>query len=216
MRRLDERLRRNIWALISLLLVGAWFALLAPTSIGGDAGYILVSGKSMEPTMHTGDFVITRKQSTYSVGDIVAYRVPKGDPAAGRQVIHRIVGGSAERGYDLVGDNNDKVDPWHPRAEDIVGKRFVLVPRFGRVVAALRSPVGLAAIAGLLTAWAVLGTDRKKKQPAEPSPPSKPENGTAAPEIGSKRGLPLVVLAVLALGALTTVVGSGQRRKFSK
>ena len=184
MQTLDERTRRNLWALISLLLVGAWFAVLAPASIGGDAGYILVSGKSMEPTMHTGDFVVTRKQARYSVGDVVAYRVPKGEPAAGRQVIHRIVGGSAEHGYDLVGDNNDKVDPWHPRADDIVGKRYVLVPRFGRVVAGLRSPVGLAAIAGVLTAWAVLGGGRKKI-PAEPD--------AEAPDVGSKRGLPLVV-----------------------
>lgn len=160
---MTEHTRRNLLALVSLLLVGAWFALLAPRSIGGPAGYILVSGHSMEPTMHTGDFVVTRKQDSYAVGDVVAYKVPDGDPAAGRQVIHRIVGGSAEQGYDLLGDNNDKVDPWHPGADDIVGKRYVLVPGFGGVVAGLRSPVGLAGIAGALTAWAVLGTVKKKR-----------------------------------------------------
>lgn len=164
-----DRARRNVLALVSLLLVGAWFALLAPTSIGGPAGYVLVSGESMEPTMHTGDFVVTRKQSAYRVGDVVAYKVPAGHPAAGRQVIHRIVGGSADAGYDLLGDNNDKVDPWHPTSDDIVGKRWVLVPRFGRVVAGLRSPVGLAAIAGVLTAWAVLGTGKRKDANAPPS-----------------------------------------------
>lgn len=189
---MSPRQRGNLLGLVGLLLVGSWFALLAPRSIGGPAGYVLVSGQSMEPTMHTGDLVITRKQNRYEVGDTVAYRVPKGEPGEGAQVIHRIVGGSAEAGYVTRGDNNDKDDFWYPKPGDIVGERYVLIPKAGMLIAELRSPVGLAAIAGLLTAWAVLGGGRKKEE-ADGAAPSEPIDGAGTPDVGSKRGLPLVV-----------------------
>lgn len=215
---MTPRMRGNLLGLIGLLIVGSWFALLAPRSIGGPAGYVLVSGESMEPTMHTGDLVITRKESRYAVGDTIAYRVPKGEPGAGAQVIHRIVGGSAEAGYVTRGDNNDKDDLWYPKPGDIVGKRYVLVPKAGTLVAKLRSPIGLAAIAAGLAMWAVLGTGGKKDEKTGPLAPSEPEPASSAPpDARSGRGLPLVVLSLLVLGALTASGGPArQRRKLSK
>ncbi|HZI44689.1 MAG TPA: signal peptidase I [Ilumatobacter sp.] len=161
---LSSRLHGNLLGLIGLLLVGGWFALLGPHSIGGSAGYVLVSGHSMDPTMHTGDLVITRRQARYEVGDVIAFRIPKGDAGAGAQVIHRIVGGSAAQGYVTRGDNNDKNDFWRPQPEDIVGKRYVLLPAAGTIVAELRSPVPLALIAAVIAMWAVLGDDARKRR----------------------------------------------------
>jgi len=43
---------------------------------------------------HTGDLVLVERQSSYHVGQLISYRVPKGDPMAGAEVIHRIIGGA--------------------------------------------------------------------------------------------------------------------------
>src|SRR5437763_12887947 len=107
----------------------------------------MVRGVSMEPTYHTGDLVIARAQPSYSVGDIVAYKVPQGDVGAGLTVIHRIVGGSAGSGYVIQGDNNPAPDDWHPKLANIEGKAWVLIPRGGQLLAFLHAPIPLAALA---------------------------------------------------------------------
>ena len=102
-----------------LLLVVAtvvfWAMFLRPQSLGGPAAYVLVSGKSMEPRYHTGDLVLVERQSHYHVGEVIAYRVPKGDPMAGSQVIHRIIGGDAQHGFVVQGDNRTAPDVWRPK-----------------------------------------------------------------------------------------------------
>ena len=130
--------RRRAWSTVRWLLVAAvvvsWFVALRPQRLGGPAGFVLVSGKSMLPTMHTGDLVIVHEHDRYRVGDVVAYRVPKPDPAAGAQVIHRIVGGSAQKGFVVQGDNRTAPDIWHPKDEDVIGSEWVHIPRAGKLV----------------------------------------------------------------------------------
>src|SRR5690606_18206258 len=84
--------------LVFTVLVGVWAVLFRPGSLGGPATYIVVSGTSMEPLMHTGDFVILQERPHYDVGDVVAYPVRDGT-GAGALVIHRIIGGSADAGF---------------------------------------------------------------------------------------------------------------------
>src|SRR5437764_15159981 len=72
-----------------------WAMTLRPQSLGGPAGYVLVSGHSMLPRYKTGDLVLVERRSSYHVGQVIAYRVPKGDPMAGAQVIHRLMRGHA-------------------------------------------------------------------------------------------------------------------------
>jgi signal peptidase I len=133
-------------------------ALVWPGFVHGGTAYVIVSGNSMEPTLHSGDLVLTARRRTYDVGDIVAYRIPEGRPGAGVMVIHRIVGGSAGSGYTMRGDNRAGRDIWRPRPRDIVGGKVVSVPRFGRALVFLRTPLGLATLTGILTALFVLGT----------------------------------------------------------
>jgi signal peptidase I len=103
------------------------------------------------PTFRTGDLAVTLRQTTYRVGDVVVYHVPRGEPGAGTEVIHRVVGGSGEDGYRMKGDNKQGIDPWRPRSEDVVGKVRVAVPRAGLAILFLRSAWGMALIAGLTT-----------------------------------------------------------------
>ena len=112
---------------------------------------IVVSGESMEPTMHTGDIVFVWPQSHYEVGSVVVYRIPDGQPGEGRTVIHRVTG---HRGDQMIlqGDNNDSVDPWNPTVDDALGARVVLIPKIGIYLALLRKPSVLASLfAGIVT-----------------------------------------------------------------
>ncbi len=132
-------------ALVVLVIAGCWIAFLRPVSLGGPAAYLRISGRSMLPTMNDGDFVLTRKQSSYAVGDVIVYR------AAGINIIHRIVGGSAPGGYIVKGDNNDCVDPYKPTGDSIVGREWIRIPAPVGFPAAARQPVFLALVGtGLL------------------------------------------------------------------
>jgi signal peptidase len=137
--------RRNTRRALRVAVLGAtlalalgWFLVLRPTSLGGPAGYVLVSGTSMEPTYHTGDLVITQRQDTYQVGDIVEFRVKQA------LIIHRIVGGDAVTGYLVRGDNNRVEDGFRPKADHVVGKAWLRLPGVGRLIVIVRNPLPLA------------------------------------------------------------------------
>ena len=108
--------------LIVLLMYTFW-----PSRLGGSTSYVIVKGTSMEPKFHTGDLAFVREQDHYKVGDIVAYRIPKGNPAAGAMVIHRIVG-HAHGGFLMKGDNRATPDAWNPTAHDVAGRYRMLLP----------------------------------------------------------------------------------------
>lgn len=145
-------MRRRIISNVASAVIGlAIFALALPTSLGGRTGYIVVSGHSMDPTMHTGDLAVVRKQSSYRKGDIVAFVVPKDQVGAGQVVIHRIER-VTPRGFIMLGDNNRTIDPWVPKESDLVGRRVLLVPRFQLALKFLGSPLALGVLAGAFAA----------------------------------------------------------------
>lgn len=131
-------------ALVVLLAV-AWFVFLAPTSIGGSTSYVRVDGHSMDGTYATDDLILQRRHQTYSVGDVITFRVDGG------RVIHRIVGGDGVEGYVTQGDNKPDVDPWHPTDADVLGTSFLRIPGGTRPLAQLGNPL-VAAVFGALAA----------------------------------------------------------------
>lgn len=148
--------------LIPALLVLGWLVLFRPASLGGPAGYVTVTGVSMEPTIHDGDFVLTRAQDRYEIGDVVAFK------ASNSVVIHRIIGGSAEAGFVMQGDNNNHVDSWRPTGEDVVGQRWLRIPGLGGKVQQVRSsPAAFGGIVGVLFALAALGPARSRRPASE-------------------------------------------------
>ncbi len=175
--------------------------LLWPTPLGGAVSYVQVNGQSMEPTMHKGDVTLLRRQSSYGPGDIVAYRIPKGEVGYGADVIHRIVGGDARHGFVTRGDNNDTNDPWHPHPDDIVGKRWFLLPRAGAVFGLVHSKLALAIFAGLMGSFAFLqiaAVPRRRKgkgdDPAVVTAPSEPPSLDFGPDLGPDLLLDLTAL----------------------
>lgn len=160
------RFLRLVSIALTLAVVAVWTMFLRPASLGGPADYVIVSGHSMEPTFRTGDVVVAFQQRSYKHGDVVVYRVPEGEPAAGDRVIHRIVGGSAEAGFVMKGDNKDGIDPWRPKPADVVGKEELRIPSAGRGLLFLRTPLGIALVAGLTTLLvAVAGGGTRRRRP---------------------------------------------------
>jgi signal peptidase I len=139
----------NKAASIALVVLAClfWVQYLRPQSLGGNAGYVLVSGQSMEPRYHTGDLVLVERRQSYHAGQVIAYRVPKGDAMAGAQVIHRIVGGDARHGFVVRGDNRTAPDVWRPKLHDIVGAKALRLPNAIVVLQFLRAPLFLAILA---------------------------------------------------------------------
>jgi signal peptidase len=158
-----------IWLALLGVILG-WFLLFRPSSLGGPAHYILVSGESMEPTLHGGDLLLVREQGTYTTGDIVAYRVPEGDAAEGRIVVHRVAGGSAAEGFTMQGDNKEGPDFWHPSQDDIIGEMWFRVPQVAGLVRTLREPLFVGAVAAAVAVFLVLSGGQDKKRSPRPSP----------------------------------------------
>lgn len=149
--------------------VAAWVALLRPAFLGGDTSYVIVSGTSMEPTLHAGDLVLARRHAAYEPGDVIVYGVRPEGATADKLIIHRVVGGSASSGYVTQGDNRDRRDAWRPTGGDVRGALAVRVPAVGAVLSRLQQPRFLtAAIAGalvflLVTAVAEPGRGRRRR-----------------------------------------------------
>lgn len=126
------------------VLVCAWLVA-RPSQLGGPVSYAIVSGSSMEPHLHRGDLVVVRPRGHYQVGDVVAYR-------ADRRVVilHRIIGTSGPR-FVLQGDANSWTDSYQPTASTIVGRLEHRIPRAGRVLDWLRSPVPFSLAVGVVS-----------------------------------------------------------------
>jgi signal peptidase I len=135
----------KLTALGALIATCLWFGL--PQSLGGRANWVLVSGTSMLPRFHTGDLVLVEHRSSYHIGEVVAYRVPKGEVGAGHVVIHRIIGGSGTNGWRMKGDNRTAPDLWYPTNRDVVGAKQLRIPDAWFVLRVLHMPVLLALFA---------------------------------------------------------------------
>ncbi len=178
----------NLAFLLALtVIVTGWWVWLRPTSfLDGPATYIVVHGTSMLPTLRTGDMVLAEAQPGYHVGELVVYRVPRGNLGAGDDLIHRIVGGTARAGYTLQGDNNRSPDPWTVPARDIVGRATLVLPGAGAWFLTIRSPIFAGGVAGVIAMTLVLFPGGRGRRAGGPGPAAEPP----APARASSRSSP--------------------------
>lgn len=101
----------------------------------------------MLPHFHADGVVVTREQSTYRVGEVVAYH----NRQLGAVVMHRIIARDGDR-YVFKGDNNHFRDSYHARRSDLVGEEWIYWPGAGRYLLMMRKPIvfGLV-VAGIAT-----------------------------------------------------------------
>jgi signal peptidase len=147
--------RRTVSWLVGAALT-ALLLLMWPQSLGGRVAYVKVDGHSMDPTFHTGDLAVVRRQSSYQLGDAVAYRIPRGEFGAGALVIHRLKAGDGLNGYVTRGDNRTIDDPWHPRTQDVVGRVRTDIPGLGVQIARFTRPIYLGGLVAALTVAVML------------------------------------------------------------
>src|SRR6185312_16162965 len=187
-------------ATVAVLLGILWIVFLRPTFLGGSTSYVMVSGTSMQPTYFTGDLVLTRKQSGYAKGDIVAYHVPQGQPGAGNVVIHRVVGGNATDGYEMRGDNRNADDSWHPKPADAVGRAWLHIPQAGKWLAYFQRPLPFGLLIGFIGAGGFIGKSkvRRRRRNGRLKDMGK-QNGTGG-------GLPAPAWLIDIFGALCLIV----------
>ena len=140
--------RRRYQALLTafwlVLMVAIWFSF-APMQAGGQATYVIVAGQSMEPNLRYGDLVVVHKVADYRVGDVIAYDNADID----RYVIHRIIDKKRGR-LILQGDNNTWVDQYEPTSQEVIGKLWLHLPRFGIYMQKIREPIFMAIFAGII------------------------------------------------------------------
>ena len=136
------------WLVLATVIAFLW-----PVQFGGVTSFSIVSGKSMEPTYHTGDLVITKVRPAYKIGEIVVYKIPGTDTGHGREVVHRLHTRLPDGTLLAQGDNNKTVDPWTINDADIVGAKWLMIPKAGLVLGFLRSPAAAAILIGALVMW---------------------------------------------------------------
>lgn len=187
-------------AAAGLVAIAMAWLLLAPTSVGGRAAYVIINGSSMEPGMHRGDLAVLLTGERYDIGDVVTYRHPTIGP-----IIHRVIGRDGER-YVFQGDNNPFVDTYHPRDDELVGRLWLHIPRAGSLLQTLRQPPVFAALATLVLGTALMTpaspTLRPRRRRAAPLASSEPQDALGLLS-GAVTLCAALALAALALAALS-------------
>ena len=148
------------WLILAGILAAIW-----PVRFGGSTSFMIVSGHSMEPTYHTGDLVITKARPSYSIGEVVVYKVPGSGAASGREVVHRLHEVLPDGKLLAKGDNNRTSDPWAISPSDIVGSKWAMLPKGGMILGFLRSILMLSVLFGVLVGW-VFWPRQEEDEPA--------------------------------------------------
>ena len=110
---------------------------------------IVLTG-SMEPTIKPGDIVLLAPtpRTQPKLGDIAAYTARRFSGESVGIFTHRIIGGDPVNGWVMKGDNNPTPDVQKPKAADISGVVFFVIPWVGKLMAPkmlmILIPVGVA------------------------------------------------------------------------
>ena len=112
-----------------------------PTVFGFSSAVVLTG--SMSDAIEPDDFIITHKQSDYTVGDIVTYQI------GGTPVTHRIISEN-EKGCRTKGDANNTDDGMDIPKEDVVGKVVLVIPKIGAAIRLVRTPIGMLGLIAVI------------------------------------------------------------------
>jgi signal peptidase I len=203
----SSQTRKLLSRALGLILLGSLCFWFAPSQFGGLTTYVVTRGTSMEPRFHTGDLALVRSQSSYHVGEVVAYD----SKMIHTVVLHRIIARDGAR-YVFKGDNNNFIDPEHPKASQLVGALWLHIPGVGATLQSIRSPLLIAALiaVGLLILTGSVYVRRRRLRRRErragegsqarsahlPRPSATPSAGIVA--VGLLLLLPFTVLALVA------------------
>ena len=139
-------------AVIMIILLAIAGILLLPSLIGYESMAVL-SG-SMEPNIGVGSVVFAKEVDAekLEVGDVITFSL-----SGNTRVTHRIVEIDANRKCVITkGDANEVVDGNPVPFDKIIGRVNFHVPLLGYVSIYIKTPIGIAAICGVLFVMIVL------------------------------------------------------------
>jgi len=125
--------------LINLIL---WDTSNSKISIFNKVGVAIVVSDSMEPVLSVNDLIMTKKQESYSVGDIIVYK------SNNELIIHRIVRVDQEK-IVTKGDANDYEDK-PINLNKVCGKLNFSIPNVGAIVSFFKSKYGIFSVITLV------------------------------------------------------------------
>ena len=126
----------NVIKFIGYALSGILISFSVLSASGFMKARIVLTG-SMEPTIKPGDIVLLAPtpRTQPKLGDIAAYTARRFSGESVGIFTHRIIGGNPVDGWIMKGDNNPSPDVQKPKAEDINGVVFFVIPWIGKLMA---------------------------------------------------------------------------------
>jgi signal peptidase len=105
-------------------------------SFTGNVKARIVLTGSMAPAINVGDVIITAPITSKApqIDDVIAYQAKRFNGENVAVFSHRIIDGDIENGFIVKGDANKSPDPQKPKAEDILGVVFFVIPFIGNLL----------------------------------------------------------------------------------
>jgi signal peptidase I len=125
----------NIVKFLGYALSGILISFSVLSASGFVKARIVLTG-SMEPVIKAGDIVLLAPtpRTQPELGDIAAYTAKRFSGETVGIFTHRIIGGDPVNGWLMKGDNNPSPDVQKPKAEDINGVVFFIIPWIGKLM----------------------------------------------------------------------------------
>jgi signal peptidase len=125
----------NIIKFLGYALSGILISFSVLSASGFVKARIVLTG-SMEPVIKAGDIVLLAPtpRTQPELGDIAAYTARRFSGETVGIFTHRIIGGDPVNGWLMKGDNNPSPDVQKPKAEDINGVVFFIIPWIGKLM----------------------------------------------------------------------------------
>lgn len=143
----------NVLNVILLIVLVVVAGLLVIPNLIGYKSFAVISG-SMEPNIPVGSIVYAKEAdfNELEVGDVISYRL-SGDT----MVTHRIQEINTDDSTVITkGDANNSADPNPIASSNIVGKVAWSVPLIGYISIYAKTPLGIAAICGVVALIIIL------------------------------------------------------------
>src|SRR3989344_868883 len=168
----------NILMVVALVGVAMALVYVSVPTFGNKA--MIVRSGSMQPAIGVGDLVVVRAKEIlnspaiasipkYKTGDIIAFKAGNGKTL----VTHRIASVKVENDkdfYETKGDANKTVDRVLVNEENIIGAKFLALPKVGKIIAFTKSNIGFpllvifpAVLVIIFEIWAIFREVKKQK-----------------------------------------------------
>ena len=136
----EDTKKQHLWIKKAMSVSGYVVAILlivfAGFSFTGNVKARIVLTGSMSPAINVGDVIVTVPitQKAPQIDDVIAYQAKRFNGENVAVFSHRIIGGDIENGFIVKGDANKSPDPQKPKAADILGVVFFVIPFIGNLL----------------------------------------------------------------------------------